>query len=314
MAKKTKTETKAPKLAIANNTKLKLVIPAKKATDAYQKTLRSTGTKYKAHGFRKGKAPLKIVEEQIGQQKLIDATLDRILPELYVELIKKEGKKPLTRPEIRVVAADQGKDWELEIQIAEKPEVKLGKYQAVIKKAHKKADEEVKKQSQHIKKHIEEHKKDPKAHAGHAEPKELTNEQKDQIRLRVIFQELIDSIDPQIPELLIKEDVRNQLERLVQQLKQIKMELDDYLKRRGMKFEQLSSQMAIEALSSYQVEFILDAIKADQKITSKEAEFDAYLQQIKSGKTYKQLDPQVQAQVSYSVDRKKIIDFLLSLK
>ncbi len=317
--KTSKATKKSPKkdqksLPMVDNTKLKLVIPSDKAQQSYQKALTKIGQSIKTEGFRKGKAPKKVVEERIGREKIVNYALEDIVPQLYVDLIKKQDKKPLTQPSIKVVSASDGQDWELEIQIAEKPEIKLGKYQDSVKKAHKKAVDEIKKQEKEIKEHIKAHKDNPDEHHGHAAPQEMTDQQKEETTLRVIFQELVDLVNPQIPELLIQEDVKKQLEQLSEQLKQFKMDFEEYLKRRGMSFEQLTSQMAINSLSSYQVEFILDEIIQSEKMSVEDKDLEEYLEKIKSNKKPKDLDAHTRSHFDYTILRRKVIDFLLALK
>ncbi len=302
-----KTNQPAPSLAIANNTVLTLTIGPDKAKSAYQATLKKVAGNFKAQGFRQGKAPIKIVEEQVGQQKLIQAALEDILPQEYSELIHREQKQPLTQPEIKLLKADDT-GWELEIQIAEKPEVKLGNYKAMVKKGQKNAQAEIKAKQAELKSATKDSKE------GKGQPTKLEDSQIEELTLRNIFQALVSDIQPQIPELLIKEDVKKQLEELSHQLEHFKMDFDQYLQRRGITFEQLTSEMAIGSLSSYQVEFILDAIIQDQKLSVTDQDVEEYLKKINSTKKVSEVDDHMRSHFEYAILRQKVVDYLLQLK
>lgn len=312
--------------AIAPNTILKLVIKADQAKQAYQKAIKKFTPSVKAPGFRKGKVPAGQIEGIIGQEKLINQALNDLLPQAYSDLLKKENKIPLTQPDIKVLKAEIGQDWEIEIQIAQRPQVKLGKYQESVKKANKEANSEIEKQEKELAKEVK--KTNLPAQSGNKEesssakeeqnkpklPTTLNNDQKQDIRLRVIFHQLIHDISPQIPELLIQEDVRRQLDDLAHQLEHYKLSFEDYLKRMGTTFEQMTSQMAATSLASLQIEFILAEIITDQDIKISDQDFDQYLKKIESTKTVAELDDQMKSQLQHTIARRKVIDFLLELK
>jgi len=310
----TKPQTKAAAApsAIVNNTILKLVLPKTETTREYQKALKKAASYVKAPGFRAGKTPLTIVEEKVGQDKLINQALEQLLPSAYTQLIKKEAKKPLTQPQISIVSAKVGEDWEVEIQIAEKPELKLGKYQELIKKAHLDAVKEIAKQEEELKRVEKTEKVDNQAKK--AEPKTLSDSQKEDLTLKTIFQKLVDQIKPQIPELLIKEDVYRQLDELNYQLKQYRLEFNDFLEKRNLTFEQLTAQMAGVSLAALQVEFILDEIIQDQKLTVSDQDYSEYLTKIESEKKLADLDEHMKEHLSHTILRRKVVDFVLGLK
>ena len=309
---KTQTQNSTQASAIVNNTTLKLVLVKEETTTAYQKALKKAATYVKAPGFREGKTPLKIVEQKVGQDKLINQAIEQLLPSAYAQLIKKEGKLPLTQPQISIVSAKVGEDWELEIQIAEKPVITLGKYQDLIKKAHLDAVKEVAKQEEELKKAEKTDKADQQAKK--IETKTLSDAQKEDLTLKTIFQKLVDQIKPQIPELLIKEDVYRQLDELNYQLKQYRLEFNDFLERRNLTFEQLTAQMAGVSLAALQVEFILDEIIKDQKLTISDQDYTEYLKKIESEKKLSDIDDHMKEHLSHTILRRKVVDFVLGLK
>lgn len=305
---------------LAPNTKLTLTIPWSEAKKVYDQVLKRQAQNVKTAGFRKGKVPAKLAEEVIGQDKLIDATINQLLPAAYTALIKKENRKPLTQPDIRPTKLSMGEDWEFEIQIGERPEIKLGKYQTAVKAGHQAALEEIKKinaERAAAAKKVPKKDAKPAAADSKAEPavstEPLTKDQEEETKLRGVFRALVEQIKPAIPELLVREETRRELEQLVRSLEQFKFTLDDYLKRRGQTFEQLSGEIAATMLGQIQIEFILDAIAEQEKLTVADEEIDKVGERIEDPATReKQLkNESYRHYVRHQLRRQKVTDLLL---
>jgi trigger factor len=91
----------------------------------------------KSSGFRKGKAPASLVIQMVGKGKLFDEALEVILPVAYTELVEAKKLNPIGLPAIKLLESAEEKDWKLEVQIAERPELKLGEYKKIISDAKK---------------------------------------------------------------------------------------------------------------------------------------------------------------------------------
>ncbi|MBU2543198.1 hypothetical protein KJ707_01350 [Patescibacteria group bacterium] len=300
---KTTQKTKTAPSVVVDNTKLKLTLAWKEIKQAYDRVLKNSAKNIKAQGFRQGKVPLKIAEEKIGRDHLINKVLEVIVPQKYQDLIKKEKKEPLTPPEIKPLKMDWEQDFELEIYIAEKPIIKLGNYRQAVKKGLKAAIKQFK-----------EHTKEPKD--GKKLTKAQLNTQEREIKLQQIFKALLEATQPQIPELLLKEETKREIQRLDQELKKIGLSLDDYLTKRNQKFEDMSSQVAIQSLSQLQLEFVLEAIEQDQKIKVTQKDIDVELRKIKDEKVKQQIqnNHQYLNYLEAQINRRKLIDLLLETK
>ena len=82
-------------------------------------------------GFRKGKAPRKIVEQHVGKQAILDEAFEIIAPQAYAEALEDQKIDPVTRPAIDVVTMEEGKDLVFKATVTEKPELKLGEYKGL---------------------------------------------------------------------------------------------------------------------------------------------------------------------------------------
>ena len=287
----------APKTAtlpIAPNSQVKVSISWKTVEPAFQKALRKAATKVKLDGFRIGKAPLPLVERNVDQQLLIEQTLQIVLPEAYTAALKESKQRPITQPEIDPITVEKGKDWELNLYFAEAPVVSIKDYQNVIKKVKKDAEEAVKE--------VEKAEK-------------VTDEMRKTAQLKVVSKALIQNLNPQIPELLVRQEVNHQLHKLVDQLKQLNIAEDDYLRSRQMTAESLRQMYAVEAVSGLQLEFILAEVAKEAKITVPDAELDEKLKEIFGADSDKISEENKQQYRSYlfsSLVKQKVSDHLLS--
>lgn len=79
-------------------------------------------------GFRKGKAPRKIIENRIGKEVLREEALDIFNQQGYNTAMKNEQLFPVGAPSVDVVTFDEGQDAVVKITTTVKPEVTLGQY------------------------------------------------------------------------------------------------------------------------------------------------------------------------------------------
>ena len=118
-----------------NEVKLSFVIEAAKFEEAIQKVYVKSAKYFNIPGFRKGKAPYKIVEKQYGAQIFYEDAFNEVAAEVYEKEIKDAGLDVVSRPQIDIVQMEKGKDLEFTAIVQTKPEVTLGKYKGIeIKK------------------------------------------------------------------------------------------------------------------------------------------------------------------------------------
>ena len=283
------------------NVKLKITLPKKSVAEAYDRALATLAKTVSATGFRQGKVPKKLAEEKIGRGRVIEQTLNELLPKAYEQAVKDSNKKPMTRPEFSIVSAEKDQDWVVEAQFAELPTVKLGKYQQLAKAGLKEAKKVITDRQKAAK-------KDKKSPAP-------TAEQEKEINLQHIFRELVTQLKPQVPELLLKHETQHEFEHLTGQLKQLGTSVDDYLKRRQMNMEQLSQELAVSTLNRLQLDLVLGAIAKEEKLTVSDKDRDNYFKQIPDEKQREQLrnDTHYLGHLDANLTKQKVIDYLLGL-
>lgn len=301
------TKTDQPNM-IGENTTLELVIPSATTKRAYQQALAKFAKSSTLKGFRKGKVPLKMAEEIAGEESIINQALDQILPAAYQRLMNEQGKASITDPEFKLKEAKKDQDWTVEVVIAEKPEVKLGDYQKAVKSGHTEAAKIIKEEAARLAENNKTQETDKKAQSKNSA--EVSAAQVEEITLQTIFKHLLETAEVPIPELLLKNETRQQLDNLVHRLDHYQLSLDDYLARQQITFEQLTSQIAAQALANLQLEFILESIGLDQKIEVTEEELSQELKdQTQSGQVNAD-NPYLKDYLKRTLHRQKVLEFL----
>ena len=82
-------------------------------------------------GFRKGKAPRKMVEKLYGAEIFYEDAANTIIPDAYAKAADESELEIVSQPKIDVVQIEAGKPFIFEAVVAVKPEVELGQYKGV---------------------------------------------------------------------------------------------------------------------------------------------------------------------------------------
>ena len=118
-----------------NEVKLTFNIEAEKFEDAMKKVYAKTAKYFNIPGFRKGKAPMQLVERQYGSAIFYEDAFNELVPDIYDEAIRENKVEAVSKPNIDIVQMEKGKELIFTATVETKPEVELGKYKGIeIKK------------------------------------------------------------------------------------------------------------------------------------------------------------------------------------
>ena len=82
-------------------------------------------------GFRKGKAPRKMIERMYGAGVFLEDAANDVIPEEYRKAVEESNLEIVSQPEIAVVQLEPGKPFVFTAEVAVKPDVTLGEYKGV---------------------------------------------------------------------------------------------------------------------------------------------------------------------------------------
>ncbi|MDF2564109.1 MAG: Trigger factor [Massilibacillus sp.] len=124
---------------------LELEVPQVEIGKAIEKAYTKLANKINIPGFRKGKAPRKVIENRIGKQAILDEAFDIVAPKAYSQALTEQNLEPVGNPKIDVVVLEEDKDLVFKATITAKPEITLGDYKGlkVEKTAVEVTDEQI---------------------------------------------------------------------------------------------------------------------------------------------------------------------------
>lgn len=118
-----------------NEMNLKIETDKSIVNEKLDKVYNDTSYKIKIPGFRKGRIPKNILNLHLGKDYFYDKTSEELIPECYLEAIKKIDIKPINQPEIKVIQIEEDKPLIFEATVQVMPEIKLGSFNKInIKK------------------------------------------------------------------------------------------------------------------------------------------------------------------------------------
>lgn len=119
-----------------NMAKLTIEVPAEEFDAAIKNAYNKNKNKFSIPGFRKGKAPLAMLEKMYGAGIFYEDAANEVIDASYPKAAEESKEEIVSTPEIKVTQIEKGKAFIYEATVALKPEVTLGEYKGVeVKKA-----------------------------------------------------------------------------------------------------------------------------------------------------------------------------------
>ena len=114
-----------------NVVKVDIEIPAKDAVNYYNDAAKRLAQYVNIPGFRKGKAPRNIVEQNIGEERIKHEALENALPRIFSQVIKENNFDVVAQPYVESYDFKIGEDLKIVAKLELRPEVTLGQYKGL---------------------------------------------------------------------------------------------------------------------------------------------------------------------------------------
>lgn len=253
MSERSSREVKVEKLPKAT-IKLNIKVPNVKVKDVFEHVLSEFAKNTEVEGFRKGKAPLNLVEAKIKESDLNGEVINHLLQEYYVAALKEHLITPIGNPKVLIKEFGKDKDFEFEATIAVKPEIMLGDYRKKIKDMVKLKSLE-------------------------------KPEEKYKLKVEDIISAISDSAELEISEILTEGEVNRMLSRLLSQAETLGLSIDQYLSAQNKTADALRKEYEEIALKNLRAEFALVKAIEDEQITIEDKEIEDAINAIGDEKT-----------------------------
>lgn len=117
---------------IENNVvKIEVTVPAENFKEALKKSYEKNVSRFSVPGFRKGKAPMAIIEKFYGEGVFYEDAINFIVEETYPKAVEENDIHPVDYPELDIVQIGKDVDFIYTARVTVKPEVKLGQYKGL---------------------------------------------------------------------------------------------------------------------------------------------------------------------------------------
>lgn len=114
-----------------NMAKLTIEVSAEELEKAIEGAYQKNKNKISIPGFRKGKAPRKMIEQMYGREVFYEDAANALIPDAYEKALEECTEEIVSSPKIDVAQLEAGKPFIFTAEVALKPEVTLGKYKGV---------------------------------------------------------------------------------------------------------------------------------------------------------------------------------------
>ena len=130
----------------SNKVKLNFTVEPEKFEEGIKKAYQKMVKKINIPGFRRGKAPMKVIEAHYGESVFYEDAFDAIFPEIYQQALTEHNVDVVDRPELDVQQIGRGKELKFTVEVFVRPDVTLGEYKnlGIVKTVDEVTEDDVK--------------------------------------------------------------------------------------------------------------------------------------------------------------------------
>lgn len=111
-----------------NTVRFSLYLPAEEVKKAENAVYKKNKQYFNIPGFRKGKAPKKLIENMYGKDFFVEDAINEVLPKAYEEKIEELDLDVIDQPKVTIDEYNAGQDVEVKIEVEVSPDVEIGDY------------------------------------------------------------------------------------------------------------------------------------------------------------------------------------------
>lgn len=293
---------------------LKVTLPADGFTNSYKMLLQEELKKTDMKGFRKGKFPAEVLEQQAKPALLIE-TFQRVAPYYVNAAIIKEKLEPVAAPAYKDLGElETGKDISFSVEITIMPTFKLGNIKKIKPetKPEKATKDDIEKTLENMFQNnqdkVSAETMDDKWALAIAKEYQFENDVKDLATLKTKVTEIIDAQKAAyirqaqeaevirkavkeskitIPETAMHYEAHEREHAFEHELEAMKMTVEKFCEERNVTMDQLREQWHKDAQEALENDVLFKTYAAERGINVDEAEFDQELNKIKMANVQK---------------------------
>ncbi len=326
---------------------VQIIVPWADVEPRWNEVLQKLAGDIEIAGFRKGQAPLPMIESQLGQ-KLSEEVFKLVFPQALVEALQGTNIVPIDYPQYQLVAFNKGSQLAFKAVVTQRPEVKIGDYKSVkVTRPQPKTvtDDDVNKVVDDLFKRWKARQPLPTSPVG-ANQNNPTNESPDdvfakavganslvdlKVKIRsdleneirynneldyeeLILQEVEKITEVDIPDILIQDELNRMLVSLQRRVADMGLLMEDYLKGQGKTVDGLKNEWRPQAEKNVKMELGLAEIGRLEKIDIADSEVQAEIDKIQDARIKSQFEAQEpRLHLKHSLRQIKTLDLLKTI-
>lgn len=278
-------EVKVKPIKEKSQAELTISIPAQDFAPYIERAARALTKEKPLPGFRPGKAPLPVVIEAYGQERVLHEAMDRALPHFFVQAALDQGVDAINRPSIAIRTLGLAKAFEFTATVDVLPEVTLGDLSQLrtekneVQVKNEDIEQELKYLAKMREKKLEEiddaFAKSLGAFENLADLKqklkdniqhEKEHKESDRRRGKLMEQLAEGATFGFIPDVLLEREIDSRLQELAQMLTLQGRSVEDYLAKQNKTLQDLRADMRAAAEKAVKVGLAMRAFVQEQKI------------------------------------------------
>ena len=116
-----------------NETRVKITVevPFDELKPEFDNAYKALAQQVQIPGFRKGKAPAKLIEARFGRGPILEQVLNDMVPSRYDEVVREEDLKVIGQPEVDITKLEDGELVEFTAEVDVRPEIELPKFEDI---------------------------------------------------------------------------------------------------------------------------------------------------------------------------------------
>ena len=319
-------------------------VPREKIQAVYAQVLGAIGKERKIDGFRDGTAPPSVVEREVGPLEVWSRSAQEVVMRHFAEIVAEENLAPIGTPKMQIISVPDKGDVSFRITFFVLPEVHLPEYADLIGTIEKPGevpeatDEDVAEVVRDIRRDLYR-----KAHPEKSEPDDsnlpeltdayvrnlsdryenvesflrhvresVTREKK--LHDRALFRQkildtVLEKVSVVIPDIIIEEDSKRAYEDLKEHAGQFGTTVEEYLTSKNMDEPALWEQLKQEAKKRSQMQVIMNAVSAKERIYADQKEVEKETERLK-GKGHGMSEDKVRTYIESVLTNEAVMQFL----
>ncbi|MCT7660487.1 trigger factor [Mycobacterium deserti] len=105
--------------------RINVEVPFTEMEADFDQALKQMAKQVRLPGFRPGKVPVKLLEQRIDKQAMLDQVVSDALPARYSEAVTSSDVRPIGQPEIEITKKEYGEDLQFTAEVDIRPDIDL---------------------------------------------------------------------------------------------------------------------------------------------------------------------------------------------